>query len=69
MELKPYDKFIHPSTYLEAYIFFIKGQTIYKAYLNSFFIVYKVLKILKQSHKSTKVTPLILINFLLKVIF
>ena len=45
-EVKPAYKFIHPDTIIKTYIFYLKAQTIYKAYLVSYSIIYKVLIVL-----------------------
>ena len=67
-ELKPYDEFYYPSTLFESYVFFIKTQTVYKAYLNSFATIYNILKTLQQGSKSKKTTLLTLLKLLVKTI-
>ena len=68
LEIKPYDKFSYPQGIYNVYTYFLKGQTIYKAYLVSFSIVYKLLHFFseKKEKNYTLYTTLKGIIFIIK---
>jgi len=69
-EVKPKDNNSHPNTYLLTYVYYVKTQTHEKAYLNSYLIIYKVVKFFKDNNKEVRTSNYkiaILLNLLMLV--
>ena len=71
-ECKPYSDFSYTNSYYGIYMYFIKSQTLYKAYLVSYLMIYKILKSFfnknNHSNKNRLLKTLYIVQISLKLI-